>query len=456
MNKTIVTILFLLISIIGYSQCGNTDFELGNFSGWNARTGTCCPIVLPNNGFIGTRQTIMTQGTDPHSCGGLRTVYQGTYSARLGNDRIGAQAEGLSYILTITPSSTIIRYAYAVVFQDPNHTPAEQPRFQSRVRLANGNVIPCTDYIVNAASDLPGFQYCSQPNDTVLVAWRDWTEVAVDLSAYVGQTVTLEFETGDCQRRGHYGYAYIDAVQCGQSTNHITYCENDTTLTINALGGFASYQWQTGDTTQSVTINPQLYDTITCTVTTLLGCQLTLYYVLDMAPGFPNFTYTPNCAGLVQFTNTSAASYSPINYLWTFPDGTTSTEQNPTYTSPPGIYNVNLYISSNLGCGRDTTISIEIYPTPFPNFTAPNVCLGNSTTFTNLSSQTPGYPVNYLWEFGDNTSSTITNPTHTYNNPGTYLVTLSSITTGTGCVSVANGQVTVFPLLNPIGPIIAN
>jgi hypothetical protein len=175
-----------------------------------------------------------------------------------------------------------------------------------------------------------------------------------------------------------------------------------------------------------------------------------------MAPGFPNFTYTPNCAGLVQFTNTSAASYSPINYLWTFPDGTTSTEQNPTYTSPPGIYNINLYISSNLGCGRDTTITIEIYPTPFPNFIATNVCLGNPTTFTNLSTQTPGYPANYVWNFGDNTTSTIISPTHTYTNPGTYLVALSATTTGTGCVSVANGQVTVFPLPTPIGPIIYN
>ena len=461
MNKIVLTILVLLISVIGYSQCGNTDFELGNFTGWSAKTGRCCPIVLPNNGFAPTRHTITTQGFDPRTCNGLRTVYQGTYSARLGNQNIGAQAEGLYYNFVVTPATTIIRYAYAVVFQDPNHLPNEQPRFQSRVRLANGGVIPCTDYSVTAASNLPGFRYCftnafNTNGDSVFVAWRDWTEVAVDLSAYVGQSVTLEFETGDCLLTGHYGYAYVDAVECGQSTNHVTYCENDTTLTLDALGGFASYQWQTGDTTQSVTINPQLYDTITCVVTTFLGCQLTLYYILDMAPGFPNFTYTPNCAGLVQFTNISTASYSPINYLWAFPDGTTSTLQNPIYNSPPGVYNVNLYISSNAGCGRDTTITIEVYPTPFPNFTATNVCLGNPTTFTNLSSQTPGYPVSYLWDFGDNASSTALDPTHTYSNSGTYLVTLYAATTGTGCISNVSGQVTVFPLPNPIGPIIPN
>ena len=72
--------------MFGYSQCGNTDFELGDFTGWAGKLGSCCPINLTTNGLGGTRQVIMTQGIDPHSCGGLRTVYQGMYSARLGND----------------------------------------------------------------------------------------------------------------------------------------------------------------------------------------------------------------------------------------------------------------------------------------------------------------------------------------------------------------------------------
>jgi len=457
MKKIIVTILLIVLYQIAYSQCGNTDFELGNFTGWTAKLGTCCPIVLPTAGFGNGRQTIMTQGIDPHSCGGLRTVYAGTYSARLGNDRIGAQAEALYYTLTITPSNTIIRYAYAVVFQDPRHIAADQPRFQSRVRLANGSLIPCTDYTVTAASNLPGFQYCAPPTpDTAQVAWKDWTEVALDLSAYVGQTVTLEFETGDCRLRGHYGYAYIDAVQCGNTDTHITYCEGDTSLTINAMGGFASYQWETGDTTQNVTLNPQLYDTVSCVVTTLLGCELTLHYILDMAPGFPNFTYTTNCFGVVQFTNTSTASYSPINYLWTFPNGTTSTLPNPTYTFTQGVYNINLQISSNLGCGRDTTIAITIDPRLQANFSGPNVCLGNPTQFTNLSTAVQGHVTSYQWNFGDLNTSTSINPNHIYNSAGTYTVTLNATDLSTNCNSTHQSQVTVYPMPTINGQIIHN
>ena len=455
MKKIIVTILLLIMCFASYSQCGNTDFELGNFTGWTAKLGTCCPIVLPTTGFGNGRQTIMTQGIDPHTCGGLRTVYAGTYSARLGNDRIGAQAEGLYYQFTVTPTTTIIRYAYAVVFQDPGHAPADQPRFQSRVKLANGAVIPCTDYTVTAASNLPGFQYCPPPlPDTAKVAWKDWTEVALDLSAYIGQTVTLEFETGDCKLRGHYGYAYVDAVQCGQVDTHITYCENDTSLTINGMGGFASYLWETGDTTQNITINPQLYDTLNCVVTTFLGCQITLHYILDMAPGFPNFTYVADCSGLVQFTNTSTASYSPINYNWTFPDGTGSIDQNPAHVFSPGNHNINLEISSNLGCGRDTTIQIFVPPVPDPNFTVAPVCLGQSSIFVNTTPQIQGYYLSYLWNFGDGGQSIIDNPTHTYFNTGTFNVTLTAtINSNPPCSQSYQGQAIVNSVPSFIGPI---
>ncbi len=202
MRRRLITLLVLLFfSNIIQSQCFNTDFELGNFTGWSGRRGFCCPITLPNNGITNGRQTIMTSGVDPNTCGGLSTVYDGNFSARLGNDNVGAEAEGLYYNLNVTPQNTLIRYAYAVVFEDPGHLDEEQPRFSSRVRLSNGQVIQCTDYTVTAASNLPNFQYCpsvGSDGTPLNIAWRDWALVTVDLTAYIGQTVTIEFETGDC------------------------------------------------------------------------------------------------------------------------------------------------------------------------------------------------------------------------------------------------------------------
>jgi len=154
MYKFLLTLISILIlTDQSHSQCLNTDFELGNFTGWFGKRGFCCPVALPNNGIINGRQTIVSQALDPNTCGGLQTVFDGNFSARLGNDNIGAEAEGLYYTLTVTPQNTLIRYAYAVVFEDPGHTDEEQPRFSSRVRLSNGQIIQCTDYTVTAASN---------------------------------------------------------------------------------------------------------------------------------------------------------------------------------------------------------------------------------------------------------------------------------------------------------------
>jgi hypothetical protein len=145
----------LILTLNLFSQgCYNADFELGNFTGWQGRRGDCCPITLPNNGIVNGRQTIMSQGIDPNTCGGLSMVYSGSFSARLGNDNVGAEAEGLSFTFVVTPQSTLIQYAYAVVFEDPGHTDDEQPRFNSRVRLSDGSIIECTDYMETAASNL--------------------------------------------------------------------------------------------------------------------------------------------------------------------------------------------------------------------------------------------------------------------------------------------------------------
>jgi len=124
----------------------------------------------------------------------------------------------------------------------------------------------------------------------------------------------------------------------------------------------------------------------------------------------------------VQFTNASSANAT--NFNWQFPGGnpSSSTAQNPTVVyNTPGTYSVTLTASNSAGSNTATqTNYITVGTTPTTGFTSS--VNGLTATFTNTSSNA----TSYFWDFGDNQTSTQTNPTHTYTQDGTYTVSLSA------------------------------
>ena len=369
--KSIIGILLIFISIASSGQCLNTDFEYGDFTGWTGRRGSCCPINLPFPGIVPGRHTIMTPGIDPHSCGNLNTVYQGGFSARLGNDNVGSQAEGLQYTFTVDPLSTLVQYAYAVVFQDPGHDDGEQPIFNSRVRLMDGSIVECTEYSISAGPNLPDYSYCDEFDvlgNPIQVAYSDWRIIAIDLSAQVGQMVTMEFEVGDCDLGAHFGYAYIDAISCGPVESSLYYCQFDDMILVEGPEGFATYEWNTGDTDRVITIETGEYDVLYCDVTTITGCELTIEIQLDPIGLLAQIECEDVCLGEVTsfINNTPDINGYTIEFLWNFGDGTTSTEFEPTHTySSPGEYTVIITVSV-VGevCADFKTCIVEIYEIP--------------------------------------------------------------------------------------------
>jgi hypothetical protein len=268
--------LLLLLASTSFAQCPNIGFESNNFSGWIGSRGFCCPITMFATGIVANRHTITTgNGTDINTCNVVPIVAPGSiHSARLGNDDVGSEAEGLSYTFTVTPTSNLISYQYAVVFEDPGHTPAEQPRFEASIVRANGTIVSCTRFTATAASNLPGFQSCSRfdtQGQQIFVRYKNWSTVAADVSAYMGQTLTLKFQTGDCSQGGHFGYAYVDA-SCGPLQLAIDYCVNDMYAVVTAPTGFFTYLWSTGETTQTIYVNPLQVSNVTCVITTVSGC----------------------------------------------------------------------------------------------------------------------------------------------------------------------------------------
>src|SRR5688572_374109 len=94
------------------------------------------------------------------------------------------------------------------------------------------------------------------------------------------------------------------------------------------------------------------------------------------------FTNTTGCLpinGQMQFTNASTVSDGQtLSYTWNYGDGTpTSTVLNPAHNyMAEGTYNVNLSVSTNNGCIKDTTVPVvvSIKPQFQTNAALPAVC----------------------------------------------------------------------------------
>ncbi|HZF63846.1 MAG TPA: PKD domain-containing protein, partial [Chitinophagaceae bacterium] len=143
----------------------------------------------------------------------------------------------------------------------------------------------------------------------------------------------------------------------------------------------------------------------------------------------------------VNFTNSSNAA----NYQWLFGDGGTSTASAPSHIyTQPGNYSVSLIAVNSDGCSDTLTrpdfIRIQRPVVAFPGFPVRG-CIPYQASF-NASINSVDAVSSYQWSFGDGTTSTVTNPQHTYTQRGTYDVTLT-ITTATGCTETYTQQAAV-------------
>ncbi len=160
---------------------------------------------------------------------------------------------------------------------------------------------------------------------------------------------------------------------------------------------------------------------------------------------------------VVSFANLSTiidGSENAFRYLWNFDDplsgiNNSSILRSPTHVySAVGPYNVNLQVTSNGGCVKDTTILLNtIHAQPKTNFgfSTPAVCLGNAITFTDSTNSMDGITVQWNWNLGDGTIRNTKNVTHTYGAERSYNVRLYTVNSH-GCYSdTLTKAITVYP-----------
>lgn len=440
------------------SGCSNVDFEAGNTTGWTAIEGDNINSTTYQMGpsIVTAQAAICAPGfVDPNGIPITGTSPLGGNFLRLGKTVSGGTAYKLSQTFTVTPANSVFTYAYAVVLEDGSHTCAQQPYFAIRFKDCSGNIIPCSDYDV-----VPFSTSCSSGDNSFSTAangykYKNWTTKSFDLTTYIGQCVTIDFQVAGCviAQSAHTGYCYVDAackpmslnlngidIPVGQVNNN--FCQG-TTNTLCAPIGFDAYNWTgpgvTGQTSQCITPGANGNYSVSLTMAGTSCSNPLLYSSFNFTPAqISNFSYSalPCQSSLsVPFTSTVNFNGGPttVTYSWDFNnDGVEdNTAASPTFTYPAyGTYTAQLQVS-NGACLENLTQVISIQPSPTVSISsiAP-ICPATCTQLLGQASQSAASSVTNTPSFTNSTSASITsNATinSTINTSGLSTASLTSI-----------------------------
>ncbi len=198
-----------------------------------------------------------------------------------------------------------------------------------------------------------------------------------------------------------------------------------------SLGSFyfdeGSYTVQLTDSANGRVVADSIMFTSLAGLTDMIQAEFNPAVISGTAPLTVKFT------DYSQVSSSSGASIA--SWFWDFGDGSTSTERNPEHTySSSGVYTVSLTITTTTGT-QDTEIKTGLIAvgqtaTLRAQFAAKNRIV-TPWTPVEFIDQSSGSPTSWLWDFGDGSTSTAQNPTHSFFTAGVYPVTLT-VTSGSG------------------------
>lgn len=326
-----------------------------------------------------------------------------------------------TYTVTVTDSNGCTQTASATLVATP-------------VTLAV-NISSVTDALCYGAcnGDATAFTNSGTPNYSYL-----WSTVPPQVTATASSLCAGTYSVLVTDANGCTGttVAVVNEPQLVVATasNDVSICfGQSTSLAVSATGGTPGYNytWNPGNISgASITVSPASTTTYIVSATDINGCIGVDDTVIVTVNPLPVVLFTPDktdgCSPVcVSFTN---QTFNVSSSIWDFGDGGSSLSNNPNHCfSAPGTYDVTLYATDNNGCTDSLTQNnlITVYQWAAADFFTtpqPPYLTGTVITFNDNSS---GATI-WKWNFGDPLHSTSQqqDPTFTYNEPDTFIVTL--------------------------------
>ncbi len=272
-------------------------------------------------------------------------------------------------------------------------------------------------------------------------------------------------DNGDCNDT-YCTQVVVLPVVPGDCVAFFTWEQTPGTLSVHFTDGsesnhdITSWLWTFGDGHSSDNHAPiHIYDTpgtyeVCLTIHDNTGCTSTYCHAVVVSPIPPGdctalFTwYQIQGTQTIHFVDSSYSSHDITSYSWNFGDGHEGDGQNPNHYFPVGTYEVCLTIHDNTGCTDTYCTTVTVLPEQPGDcnalFSYEQISGTQNIHFTNLSTSAHDI-ISNIWIFGDGHDGDGQNPTHEYQNPGTYEVCLI-IHDNTGCVDTFCLSVIVEPV----------
>jgi PKD repeat protein len=216
----------------------------------------------------------------------------------------------------------------------------------------------------------------------------------------------------------------------------------------------------TGASVSTVIANPSTYE-VTVVASNATGTRLSktsLVTVQGSVVSDPVITtsgqMTVGVAGAFSANGASDSSGGSVSYLWSFGDGSEGRGNDVTHTyASNGSFTVTLVAQNDLGVRSNViTRTVNVMSAPILSRvtitrSAVSAYINSSVNFAASVDGAPQTPVSYSWTFGDGTSGTGANVTHSYLQQGSYTVTVrAQNTSGLDVSATVSQQVLPLPL----------
>ncbi|MBL7924791.1 MAG: PKD domain-containing protein [Bacteroidia bacterium] len=302
--------------------------------------------------------------------------------------------------------------------------------------VSGSNAFFCTGFSATLDAGNAGLSYLWTPSGA--------TTQTVTVSDPGTYTVVVTNAFG-CQGSGTFNVTEGGTGLSPTPVNVVT-CQG-TNITLDAGNPGMNYLWSTGAVSQTINVNSS--GSYQVTITDPGGCSASFTNNVNLQPlPIVNFSTSNACEGAVTSLNnlSTISSGSISTWQWSVGNGMTSTAQQPSFAFPAaGTYPVTLVATSGFGCVDSATGSVTIDPLPSAAFSAPDVCEGSPTLFSDASLVSSGALNAWSWNLGDGSTSTQANPQHTYAAEGVYTVSLI-VSTAAGCADTVLQSITVDPM----------